>query len=151
MFLIIARITKAATGAIDALKVMRHGAAAGVKRKRLKQEMSRLFNKKVKTVWRHKFVCLAYRDQERIPTTDCDKEELYQAGLGEKEIIFENLEISQSEFRDIILENFPRLEAGGGFRFLKGFLCKHSSTNNLVGLGTDYVRCMGTCGKVKKI
>lgn len=94
----------------------------GVKRKQLKQEMSSIFksHKKAKTVWRHKFVCLAYTVQDRSPTTDFDKEELYRAGLGEKEIVFENLDISQSEFRNIILESFPRLEAGGGFRFLKG-------------------------------
>lgn len=93
----------------------------GEKRQQLKQEMNSLFNhKKAKTMWHHKFMCLAYIDQDRSPTTDFEKEELYRAGLGEKDVAFENLEIEQSEFRDIILENFPRLETGGGFRFLKG-------------------------------
>ena len=40
-------------------------------------------------VWRHKFVCLAHRDQDCIPTMDAEKEELYQAGLWE-EIEFES-------------------------------------------------------------
>ena len=53
-----------------------------------------LFNKKPKVekkrvVWRHKFVCLAHRDQDCIPTMDAEKEELYQAGLWE-EIEFES-------------------------------------------------------------
>ena len=61
------------------------------KSKRIKNEVSMLFNKKPKVekkrvVWHHKFVCLAHRDQDHIPTTDAEKEELYQAGLWEKEI-----------------------------------------------------------------
>ncbi len=96
-----------------------------ISRKRVRKEMSGLFrSKKQKTekriAWRHKFVCLAYRDQERIPTVDADKEELYQAGLGEKEIAFETLEMSQVEFRNLLLEHFPRLKEGGGFQLLKG-------------------------------
>ena len=70
--------------------------------------------------WRHKFVCLAYVDQSKIPSTDYDKDELYQAGLGEKEITFEDINITQSQFKGIIFESFPKLEAVGGFRFLKG-------------------------------
>ena len=61
------------------------------------------FNKKKadrsKPAWRHKFWCLAYHDQERIPATDAEKEELYQAGLGERELLFPSLELSQEEFR----------------------------------------------------
>ena len=41
--------------------------------------------------------CLAYKDQSRQLTTDADKEELYQAGLGEKEIEFECLDLGQLE------------------------------------------------------
>ena len=92
----------------------------GIKRKHLKKEMNSIFksHKKSKTVWRHKFVCLAYTVQDRSPTTDFDKEELYRAGLGEKEILFDNIDIGQAEFRDVLIESFPRLAAGGGFRFL---------------------------------
>lgn len=71
-------------------------------------------------VWRHKFFCLAFKDQERIPTTEGEKEELYRAGLGEKEITFEDVEMGREEFHESILDAFPRLKEGGGFRFLKG-------------------------------
>ena len=95
------------------------------KSKRIKNEVSMLFNKKPKVekkrvIWHHKFVCLAHRDQDHIPTTDAEKEELYQAGLWEKEIEFESLDISQSEFRKKLFKSFPRLRDGGGFQLLKG-------------------------------
>ena len=65
-------------------------------------------------------MCLAYTGQERIPTTEFDKEKLYQAGLGEKEVVFDDLDLSEEDFKEVILQAFPRLRAGGGFRFLKG-------------------------------
>ena len=96
------------------------------KKRRFKEEMCRLFNrKKYRAAWKHKFVCLAYRDQIKIPTTDFEKDELYQARLGEKEIVFESLDINQADFRSIILETYLRLVAGGGFRFLKG-ICSYN-------------------------
>lgn len=73
---------------------------------------------------------MAYIDQDRIPTTDHEKDELYRAGLGEKEISFEDLDISEVEFREAILETFPKLTAGGGFRFLKGQLFYLGQQNN---------------------
>lgn len=69
--------------------------------------------------WRHKFVCLAFVNQVRVPTNDAEKEEWYQAGLGEKEISFESLDISQEEFKEHLYAHFPRLEDGGGFQLLK--------------------------------
>ena len=95
-----------------------------VDRKKIRKEMSNLYRAKRQKIekqvaWRHKFVCLAYRDQERIPTVDAEKEELYQAGLGENEIAFESLAISQEEFRALVLDHFPRLKDGGGFQLLK--------------------------------
>ena len=127
-------------------------------RKRVKKEMSGLFRSKKqktekRTAWRHKFVCLAYKDQERIPTVDADKEELYQAGLGEKEVAFETLDISQVEFRNLLLEHFPRLKEGGGFQLLKGLpnsrnmevlsMAVHTSPAMLkqrVGVSRTYIR-----------
>ena len=118
----------AAENALDALKKMRAGMTADrriEKRKRVKKEMSTLFHTKKqkvekRVVWRHRFVCLAFRDQSRQPTTDADKEELYQAGLGEKEIEFESLDLSQLEFRELLYTSFPRLKEGGGFQLLRG-------------------------------
>ena len=90
--------------------------------------MSRVFNKRAridkvnedKPIWCHKFVCLAYVGQDKMPMSDYDKEELYQAGLGEKEISFKSLNLSQQQFRDLLMNEFPRLRDGGGFQLLKG-------------------------------
>lgn len=111
---------------MNALDKMREGkkSITAPDRKRVKQGMGQFYKcKRPKgkgSCWRHKFVCLSSPDQEKIPCTDFEKEELFEAGLGEKEICFENVDISQEEFKEIILQTFPRLEGGGGFRFLKG-------------------------------
>ena len=93
------------------------------------------------------------RDQDRIPTTDAEKEELYQAGLWEKEIEFESLDIPQSEFREKLFKCFSRLRDGGSFQLLKGLpnsrsmevlsMAVHTSPNILkqrVGVSRTYVR-----------
>lgn len=63
-------------------------------------------SKKKKCAWKHKFMCLAYRGQSRVPASEIDRNELFEAGLGEKEIEFENLNCSPSEF-----PSYVRLEA----------------------------------------
>ena len=115
------RIESATSKAIAALGKIRDG----VGRKRAKEEVSELYcpkrpNKGI--VWRHKFFCLAYKDQTRSPTTEADKEELFRAGLGEKELTFNDVNMNQQDFHHLILEAFPRLKKAGGFRFLKGLL-----------------------------
>ena len=94
---------------MDALKRMREGVKAkkGTERKRVKSEMSQLYKSKktrAKCPWRHKFVCLAYTDQSKMPATEFDKDELLQAGLGEKELLFDDIEISQEEFKEAVVE-----------------------------------------------
>ena len=151
-------VMEAADKASDALRRMRAGMTADrrvEKRKRMKNEVLMLFNKKPtvekkRVVWRHKFVCLAHRDQDRIPTTDAEKEELYLAGLWEKEIEFESLDIPLSEFCEKLFKSFPRLRDGGGFQLLKGLpsmevlsMAVHTSPNLLkqrVGVSRTYVR-----------
>lgn len=123
-------VIKSADKAINALNRMRAGMRAdnALSRKQAREEVSRVFNKRAridkgsenKPAWRHKFVCLAYIDQDKMPLTDFDKEELYRAGLGEREIFFESLNISQQQFRDLLMKEFPRLKDGGGFQLLKG-------------------------------
>lgn len=93
------------------------------KKRKAKDEVASLFRKKSNVVpkkcaWKHKFVCLAYHDQHRIPTTDTDKDDLLQAGLGEKDIEFEDLDLNTNEFRDVLYDHFPSLK-GGGFQFFK--------------------------------
>ena len=87
----------------------------------MKDEVSFLFNKKKAkgTMWKHRFVCLAYRDQCKIPTTDTDKDDLLKAGLGEKVIEFDDIDIDANDFCQVILEAYPQLKNAGGFTFFK--------------------------------
>lgn len=82
--------------------------------------------KRSKPAWKHRFVCLAYYGQSRVPTTDADKDELYEAGLGEREVEFEHLDIDANQFRDVLLNAFPKLQEGGGFQLCK---CLPNSRN----------------------
>ena len=116
-------VFKAADKCLLALKRVK---TEGTNRKRkAKEEVSSLFRKKggrsaaVKCVWKHRFVCLAYCDQYKIPTTDVEKDDLLQAGLGEKEIEFESLDLDADEFRKVLFNVYPQLETAGGFQFFK--------------------------------
>lgn len=99
--------------------------SSGSKPKRkAKEELSSLFKKRSKankssSTWKHKFVCLALSDQQCIPTTDSEKDDLLEAGLGEKEIQFDDLNIDADEFRDLIYKHYPKLKEGSGFQFFK--------------------------------
>ena len=70
--------------------------------------------------WTHKFFCLSRRDDTTIPTTDSEKNALLEAGLGERKIVFPDVDASAEEFRNILFEAFPKLQDGGGFTFCKG-------------------------------
>ena len=60
-----------------------------------------------------KFVCLS--DKEQLETPDAEKQrELLMVGLGETKISIAE-EASELEIRDRVLENFPQLQAAGGF------------------------------------
>ncbi len=122
---------------MNMLKRMKAGATAErirESKRKSKDEVHKLFNyatpaKRKKNSqstnqWKHKFLCLAYRGQERIPTTDVEKDDLLQAGLGEKEIIFEDLNIDTPKFRNILCDKFPQLADAGGFQLCK---CKPNS------------------------
>ena len=76
------------------------------------------YNKKKKGAWKHKFFCLAYVGQARIPTSESEKDDLFDAGLGEKDVEFEQLDISPDEFKEVIFV-FPKLRAAGGFQLCK--------------------------------
>ena len=43
---------------------------------------------------------------------------LYLADLGEKEIEFFSLDANAEEFKEILLNTFPRLQQGGGYQLL---------------------------------
>ncbi len=59
------------------------------------------------------------KDQSRIPTTDTDKDDLLRAGLSEKHIEFEDLDVDAYLYRERILEEYPKLRDAGGFMFFK--------------------------------
>ena len=52
--------------------------------------------------------------------SDFEKDQLLEAGLGEKEVEFSSLNMAFEEVKEVLLEEFPRLKGGGGFQFLKG-------------------------------
>ena len=70
-------------------------------------------------------ICLSSLLQsEKIPTTESKRDELFEAGLGRKDIEFSSLDLDPKEFRDLILETFPKLRDGGGYQFYR---CKPNS------------------------
>lgn len=101
---------------------MKQGAQSKKNKRKPKGQIERLFPqcKKTKTSsWKHRFMCLAYHDQEKIPTTEQDKEDLYKAGLGEKMVAFPDISASREEFVDVLFEEFPKLSSAGGFELCK--------------------------------
>ena len=74
---------------------------------------------KIANSWSHKFICLAYTDQDKSCSSTPEKTELILAGLGEKNITINDVDCSPKEFRDCITAAFPKLAAGGGFEYLK--------------------------------
>ena len=114
----------AADRALNALRGMRRGVREDSgRKKRIKSEMSSVFSssskKAKKCAWKHRFVCLAWRDQQRIPTTDTEKDDLLEAGLGEKVVFFPSHEATGEELKEILYSEFPKLREGGGFQLCK--------------------------------
>ena len=114
-----AGLTKAADHPVEVLKGMRRGIS---NKRKPKSHIERLFpqcKKRKGTIWKHCFLCLAYHDQEKIPTTDVEKEDLFKAGLGEKVLEFPDMDISRGVFNEVLLEEYPKLSGGGGFELLQ--------------------------------
>ena len=74
--------------------------------------------KKHKRVWTPNFFCLAESDQDTVPSTVAAKEALVQSVLGEKKVEVEE-ELSPQQFKEVIIENFPKLKDSGGFELLR--------------------------------
>ena len=120
--------------AARALKALRTPVSPGPMKKNAEKEMESLFSfpkkrrlgkaplsSKPQCAWKHRFICLAYIDQTRMPTTDAEKDELLEAGLGEKEVEFVfSDDMDFDGIKEVLFQAFPRLEDGGGFQFLKG-------------------------------
>ena len=69
--------------------------------------------------WKHQFVCLAFYLQKKLPTTKIEMDELFEAGLGRKDVEFSSLDLDPKAFREVMFEAFPKLHHGGGYRFCK--------------------------------
>ena len=120
----IPEILRSADKALAALRGMRSGleGASGNRKKRIRAEVSGLYRGKKKSkkcVWKHRFVCLSYVGEYKVPTSAVTKDDLLKAGLGEKNIEFSSLDIPAEEFRDVIYDNFPKLRNGGGFELCR--------------------------------
>ena len=124
-------LLKAADRALNALKGMKKGLKGdGGRKKRMKSEMSNVFSssckKPKKCAWKHRFVCLAMQDQQKILTTDIEKDDLLEAGLGEKVIEFPSLDATGEDFKEVLYSKFPKLREGGGFQLCR---CLPNSRN----------------------
>ncbi len=60
-----------------------------------------------------------------------EKDDLFKAGLGEKEICF-NLDMEADSFRQVLFDHYQNLQNGGGFEFFK---C-HANTRKLEKLSS---------------
>ena len=82
-------VLRAADKALHALKGMKRG-MSGDKHKALKR-WSSTSKKRSKCAWKHRFVCLGYYGQPKIPTTDTDKDELLVLDKSESTHIYPQL------------------------------------------------------------
>ena len=67
--------------------------------------------------WGHSWVCLALKDAKWTPTPR-DRAGLREIGLGEKRIRIP-LQSSASQVHEILLQEFPKLEEGGGYEICR--------------------------------
>lgn len=101
-----------------------------------------------KETWTHEFVCLAKREQQRVPSRS-EKFVLQNAGLGRKKICFH----SQADWNSVKLkleETFPKLKNSGSFQVLRS----GSDLNKLVllipppsGYSVPYLRDVSGLGQ----
>ena len=60
-----------------------------------------------RAVWKHHFVCLAYYGQTKVPTTEHEKSELFEAGLGEKEVKFSEIDVQRKWIQGMLYKVNP--------------------------------------------
>lgn len=75
--------------------------------------------KKKCSSWTQKFVCLASKDRQRVPCTIGEKEELIEAGLGERSVCIPDVECSAQVFKETLVAEFPKLADAGGFELMR--------------------------------
>ena len=62
----------------------------------------------VKETWTRGFCVLSYRNQRKVPTAS-SKQELREAGLGQKTIVFKNKRGNFRHLQEELFSNYPRL------------------------------------------
>lgn len=73
---------------------------------------------KVKETWTHEFCVLADKDQRQVPSTSM-KQELREAGLGQRRIVFRNKKGDFKHIQEGLYNNFPKLSEAGGFELYR--------------------------------
>ena len=107
----------------------------------------------ISTPWTHQFVCIADNEQIKPPTTYLERTSLLEAGLGEKKVSFPNIDCSYEEYRQLLLQEYPKLSQSGGYELMR--CCSNSrslepipsvslmsprATQNYIGRSKVYIR-----------
>lgn len=66
----------------------------------------------------HKFCVVADKDQHQVPSTAM-KQELREAGLGQRRIVFKNKKGDFKHIQEGLFSNFPKLREAGGFELYR--------------------------------
>ena len=69
--------------------------------------------------WTHKFLCVPSCSAKTAPRKGSERQLLISAGLWEKSVTFPNMDCSPEEYRDQLLEAFPKLKDAGGYEFTR--------------------------------
>ena len=103
--------------------------------------------------WTHKFLCVPSCSTNTAPRKGSERQLLISAGLWEKLVTFPNMDCPPEEYRDHLLETFPKLKDAGGFELMRCIpnsnqleclppLALHSprNTQECVGKSKVYIR-----------
>lgn len=69
--------------------------------------------------WTHKFLCVSSCDAKTAPRKGAERQLLIEAGLWDKSISFPNIDCTAEEYREQLLEAFPKLKHTGGYDLMK--------------------------------
>ena len=67
----------------------------------------------------HTPLCVSVIDLKAETKAAWERQALHEAGLGEKKILFTNVDCNAEDYREKLLEEFPKLKDGGGFELLR--------------------------------
>ena len=121
---------KAADKALDALQNMRKGLSgtSKEKRKRIKSELTKTFpcKKARKSAWKHRFVCLSKKDQQKIPTQISRKMTYWKQDLEKNVLNSTHLRWMESSLGNRYILGFLNYVKVVGFKCVGVFLTADS-------------------------